>query len=82
MTVLLDSLPELSDEFKQQQQQAVLDAPILYEFELIKEELIDYIDLTIVGIGICMLFVFHCYLAQQAGWWVILFFIWGVPNRF
>ena len=46
MSTLLTALPTLSDEYKQQQQQAVLDSDVLYQFELIKEPFTDYISIT------------------------------------
>ena len=46
MSTSMAALPELSDEYKQQQQQAVLDSDVLYQFELIKEPFTDYISIT------------------------------------
>ncbi|NAW59042.1 MULTISPECIES: hypothetical protein [unclassified Vibrio] len=51
MSTSTAALPELSDEYKQQQQQAVLDSDVLYQFELIKEPLPDYGTITIWLIG-------------------------------
>jgi len=51
MSTSMAALPELSDEYKQQQQQAVLDSDVLYQFELIKEPLPDYGTITIWLIG-------------------------------
>ena len=51
MSTLLTALPTLSDVYKQQQQQAVLDSDVLYQFELIKEPLPDYGTVIIWLIG-------------------------------
>ncbi|NAX31719.1 hypothetical protein CAG63_16765, partial [Vibrio sp. V37_P2S8PM304] len=45
MSTSMAALPELSDEYKQQQQQAVLEAKVLYQFELVKEPFTDYITI-------------------------------------
>ena len=46
MSTSTAALPTLSNEYKQQQQQAVLDSDVLYQFELIKEPFTDYISIT------------------------------------
>ncbi|WP_039991264.1 hypothetical protein, partial [Vibrio azureus] len=65
----IPKLPELTEEYKQQQHQAVLDAEVIYEFELLKEPKVE-ISL-IIFFSIVSLFTF---------WFVYLDveFLWAV----
>ena len=68
MATLLTSLPELSDEYKRQQQQAVLDSDVLYQFELIKEPFTDYLTICLCSITTVILI----WVGSLGGWMYIL----------
>ncbi|WP_039990832.1 hypothetical protein, partial [Vibrio azureus] len=65
----IPTLPEITEEYKQQQHQAVLDAEVIYEFELLKEPKVEII--LIIFFSIVSLFTF---------WFVYLDveFLWAV----
>ena len=71
MSTLLTALPTLSDEYKQQQQQAVLDSDVLYQFELIKEPFTDYIS-NCLGV---VLVSFLNWVGSLGGWMYVLLMI-------
>ena len=71
-------LPELTEEYKQQQHQAVLDAEVIYEFELLKEPKVE-ISL-IIFFSIVSLFTFwFVYLDVEFLWAVVILnlMVWG-----
>ena len=74
----IPTLPELTEEYKQQQHQAVLDAEVIYEFELLKEPKVE-ISLIIFFSIISLLTFWLIYLETELAWAVILFnmIIWG-----
>ncbi|MHC6526261.1 hypothetical protein [Vibrio proteolyticus] len=74
MSTSIAALPELSDEYKQQQQQAVLDSDVLYQFELIKEPLPDYGTVVIWLLGA----VVPLWVGIMGNWFIlamVLFFV-------
>ena len=68
MSTSIAALPELSDEYKQQQQQAVLDSDVLYQFELIKEPFTDYLTICLCSITTVILI----WVGSLGGWMYIL----------
>ncbi|NAW59041.1 MULTISPECIES: hypothetical protein [unclassified Vibrio] len=68
MATLLTALPTLSDEYKQQQQQAVLDSDVLHQFELIKEPFTDYLTICLCSITAVILI----WIGSLGGWMYIL----------
>ncbi|ABU71760.1 hypothetical protein [Vibrio campbellii] len=77
MYVSVDSLPELTPEYQQAQQQAVRDAKVVYQFEVIKERALDfafYASVTIwslFGLGSLWLM----WIAITDGPWTLALFI-------
>ncbi|AUI88688.1 hypothetical protein BS333_20600 [Vibrio azureus] len=74
----IPKLPELTEEYKQQQHQAVLDAEVIYEFELLKEPKVE-ISL-IIFFSIVSLFTFwFVYLDVEFLWAVVILnlMVWG-----
>ncbi|MHB9958782.1 hypothetical protein [Vibrio campbellii] len=54
MYVSVDSLPELTSEYQQTQQQAVRDAKVVYQFEIVKQHPLDYVNVSmwsLFGLG-------------------------------
>ena len=54
MYVSVDSLPELTPEYQQIQQQAVRDAKVVYQFEIVKQHPLDYVNVSmwsLFGLG-------------------------------
>ena len=62
-------LPELTEEYKQQQHQAVLDAEVIYEFELIKERKFPYID-AIPFAFLCLAGIWLMFQVPESAWMV------------
>ncbi|WP_299014918.1 hypothetical protein [uncultured Photobacterium sp.] len=60
----LDALPELTEEYRQAEQQAVLNASVLYEFELAKESPHDYGNIIIWVLGA----IFQLWLGSLLSW--------------
>ncbi|UTZ24784.1 hypothetical protein [Vibrio campbellii] len=56
MYVSVDSLPELTPEYQQAQQQAVRDAKVVYQFEVVKVPPTDYGDIITWILGALMFF--------------------------
>ncbi|AUI88682.1 hypothetical protein BS333_20570 [Vibrio azureus] len=74
----IPTLPEITEEYKQQQHQAVLDAEVIYEFELLKEPKVEII--LIIFFSIVSLFTFwFVYLDVEFLWAVVILnlMVWG-----
>ncbi|AUI88683.1 hypothetical protein BS333_20575 [Vibrio azureus] len=74
----ISKLPELTEEYKQQQHQAVLDAEIIYEFELLKEPKIDIVNIIFL-LAVSLFTFWFVYLDIEFFWIVVLLnmIIWG-----
>ncbi|MDK9757027.1 hypothetical protein KIV40_16825 [Vibrio sp. D173a] len=64
MYVSVDSLPELTPEYQQAQQQAVRDAKVVYQFEVVKVPPTDYGDIITWILGALMFF----WIGYQISW--------------
>ncbi|UTZ33078.1 hypothetical protein HB762_17250 [Vibrio campbellii] len=74
MYVSVDSLPELTPEYQQAQQQAVRDAKVVYQFEIVKQHLLDYVNVSmwsLFGLGSLWLM----WIAITDGPWTLALFI-------
>ncbi|AUI88686.1 hypothetical protein BS333_20590 [Vibrio azureus] len=65
----IPNLPEITEEYKQQQHQAVLDAEVIYEFELIKERKFPYID-AIPFAFLCLAGIWLMFQVPESAWMV------------
>ncbi|QXX07729.1 hypothetical protein [Vibrio neptunius] len=68
MYVSVDSLPELTPEYQHAQQQAVQEAKVVYQFEVVKVPATDYGDIFTWILGACMFF----WIGYQLSWLGIL----------
>ncbi|UTZ33081.1 hypothetical protein HB762_17265 [Vibrio campbellii] len=74
MYVSVDTLPELTPEYQQAQQQAVRDAKVVYQFEIVKQHLLDYVNVSmwsLFGLGSLWLM----WIAITDGPWTLALFI-------
>ena len=74
----IPTIPEITKEYKQQEYQAVLDAEVIYEFELLKEPKVE-ISIIIFFSIISLLTFWWSYLDTDLAWVIILLnmTIWG-----
>ncbi|WP_027250687.1 hypothetical protein [Photobacterium halotolerans] len=66
------SLPEYTEEYKQQQHQQVLEAEVVHEWECILRNKIKELFTLIIGLGICMFFGVTYYFNQD----VLILYLW------
>jgi hypothetical protein len=74
MYVSVDSLPELTPEYQQAQQQAVRDAKVVYQFEIVKQHPLDYVNVSmwsLFGLGS----LWMMWIAITDGPWTLALFI-------
>ncbi|WP_104041088.1 hypothetical protein [Vibrio hyugaensis] len=74
MYVSVDSLPELTPEYQQTQQQAVRDAKVVYQFEIVKQHPLDYVNVSmwsLFGLGS----LWMMWIAMTDGPWALALFI-------
>ncbi|NAW64742.1 hypothetical protein [Photobacterium halotolerans] len=67
------SVPEYTEEYKQQQHQQVLDAEVVYQWNCILRNKIKELFTFIIGLGMCMFFGVTYYFNQD----VLVLYLWG-----